>query len=1109
MKITRYLLLFLVVLVDLPVSGRVNHLLPVPKQVEMSENGEKLMLTGRLTCVALPSERIVRAFENLTGQTLTTQAGSPALSIVVGVAISGAYDYTLQGYPNEAYQLTVATTGITIRAATETGVIRAIQTLAQLAEEGSGGVEACHITDWPAFKLRGWMHDIGRSYISVEELKKQIRLLGRFKVNTFHFHLTENQGWRFEVKRYPQLTRASSMTRFTGQYYTQDECREIVSLAADYGITVIPEIDMPGHSAAFERAMGHSMQTDQGVAELKHILDEVADVFGDAPYIHIGADEQTITYTNFLSIMTDYVHGLGKKVVVWNPIRGVTISSSMGADMTQMWSTSGRAISGLPNIDCRYNYVNHFDVFADLVGIYKSNIYYANQGSAEVAGTITAVWNDRYVEDEQSIMRQNNVYANVLASTERAWKGDGSQYIEVGGTTLPNSGDEYDEFADWERRFLFHKAHSLSEAPISYVRQTDVKWQITDAFPNGGSASTLLPPEIEGLKDSYEYNGTTYGTGRATGAGIYLRHTWGTTVPAYYASPQLNSTAYAWTYVYSPVAQTAGALIEFQNYGRSENDMAPDNGKWDRKGSRIWLNDVEIPGPTWTNAGRSVSSEVPLKNENFTERAPVSIQLQQGWNKVFLKLPYVSASNVRLNKWMFTFVITDIEGRNALDGLIYSPKKILDEEAEAVSAHIDELRHAVRERTGTEPGFLPASLADDLNAAMISIEATLGDSMTPEQRAQQIADLDAAYNTFLNRCNTTSERIMPLTSVGQTFHWYTLCALRDSRYLQSNGNGAKLSGVASGSSAATQWKFEMRSDGTYDIINRADGTYLSQTTYSGTSHLVSTTAAPAQGWKLKAAATMGYLIITAGTNQLNQGNSGQGYVIFNWGSGTNTTDTGCQFAIRLYETIEPFRPLVSDSFVRHWYTFCTPLRNNRYLQSNGVGSGLTGVADGSGMKVMWRFVSRDDGTYDIVNRSDNSYISPTASYNTQLTTSATQPTQGWCISDAATDGYHIVTSGSVQLNQCNAGLNYKIYNWGEGTNTTDTGCQYAINKCDMTLKGDIDNNKQIAASDVTTLLRLMLNQQTTSCDPFVIDMNSDGQVSLADVTSLVNLIVNE
>ena len=99
-----------------------------------------------------------------------------------------------------------------------------------------------------------------------------------------------------------------------------------------------------------------------------------------------------------------------------------------------------------------------------------------------------------------------------------------------------------------------------------------------------------FPPETEGLKSSYVYHGRTYTTGYATGAGIYLRHTWGEgTIPAFYAHPKGNTTAYAWTYVYSPKAQDVGALIEIYNYGRSEKDLAPNDEYWDRMGAKIWL----------------------------------------------------------------------------------------------------------------------------------------------------------------------------------------------------------------------------------------------------------------------------------------------------------------------------------------------------------------------------------------------------------------------------------------------------------------------------------------------------------------------------------------
>ena len=675
----------IMILLAINAQGKVGHLLPMPKQVTLNKESAPLMLTGSLYFEGCPSNRILTAFRNLTSQQATTDKQAPHVEIKLVEAIEGAYDYHFEGYPNEAYRLTVDSRGIRIAAITETGVIRAIQTLAQLAEGDTqdGEVEACEIVDWPAFKLRGYMHDIGRSFISSEELKKQLQLFGRFKVNTFHLHLTENQAWRFEVKQYPQLTEASTMTRFAGQYYTQEECREIVRTASEYGITVIPEIDMPGHSAAFTRAMGHSMQTAQGVEELKNILDEVAEVFTDAPYIHIGADEQAITYPDFLRIITSHIHEKGKGVVVWNPISGVGITDKTGADMTQMWSTAGKRIAGLHNIDCRYNYVNHFDVFADLVGIYKSNIYYAQQGDEEIAGEITAIWNDRYIAQgsidhcttaAEAIMRQNNVYANVLASTERAWKGGGQQYIETGGTLLPTEGQELEEFKDWERRFLFHKNHSLKGEPIPYVRQTNVCWRITDAFPNDGNADSAFPPETEGPKDCYTWQGKTYNTGCAIGAAIYLRHTWDKLVPGYYADPQPNHTAYAWTFVYSPIEQEAGALVEFQNYGRSEKDLAPENGHWDRKGSRLWLNDEELSAPVWDNAGKeSMDHETPLRNENMTARKPIKVQLRQGWNKVFIKLPYVRATGIRLNKWMFTFVLTDTEGRDALEGLVYSP----------------------------------------------------------------------------------------------------------------------------------------------------------------------------------------------------------------------------------------------------------------------------------------------------------------------------------------------------------------------------------------------------------------------------------------------------
>lgn len=646
--------------------AKIQHLLP--RVHTLSTHGEKFAL-GRNVTINDPTDNpVLREIIEDAGASIS-ENGDAFINVRIVDEINGTFNHQLADYPDEAYHLSVSSDVITIEAMSPVGVLRAAQTLSQLAID-TDAIEGVEIIDWPAFKLRGFMHDVGRSFISVEELKKQLKLLSSFKVNTFHWHLTENQAWRMEIKAYPQLTSPQSMTRFPGCYYSQDECREIMEVAKKYGVIVIPEIDMPGHSEAFERAMNCSMQSTEGKEILLKVLEEVADVFSESPYIHIGADEKTITDNTFLDTMIDKLHSMGKKVVCWNPIRGVDVGSHK-FDMTQMWSSAGNRVKGIPNIDCRYNYVNHFDVFADLVGIFRSSIYYEQQGTPEVAGTITAIWNDRKTPAQEDIIKQNNIYANILASAERAWIGGGKQYIEKGGTFLPNTGDEFDEFADWERRFLIHKELSLKDEPIPYVKQTNVKWNVTESFPNGGNIYKTFTPEED-------LEGGDFASTTVTGAGIYLRHTWGTLVPSIYGDTDINQTAYAYTYVYSPVPQTVGALIEFQNYSRSEKDSAPSTGKWDRKGSRIWLNDTELIPEEWGNTEKNITHETDLLNENFTARSPLKVELKQGWNKVFVKLVYVSAANVRLNKWMWTFVLTDPDGRKEVDGLIYSPSKIFE-----------------------------------------------------------------------------------------------------------------------------------------------------------------------------------------------------------------------------------------------------------------------------------------------------------------------------------------------------------------------------------------------------------------------------------------------
>ena len=575
----------------------------------------------------------------------------------------------------EAYRLSVSNKRIKIEAVTEQGVYWAMQTLRQLERKKGkrSSVAGCEIVDWPAFRIRGFMQDVGRSYISMEELKREIEILSRFKINVFHWHLTENQAWRLESKIFPMLNDSVNTIRMPGKYYTLEEARDLVDFCKKHQVLLIPEIDMPGHSAAFVRAFRHDMQSPEGMKILKLLLDEVCETF-DVPYLHIGTDEVEFTNPHFVPEIVAYVRSKGKKVISWNP--GWHYKPGE-IDMTHLWSYRGKAQPGIPAIDSKFHYLNHFDVFGDIVALYNSRIYDQAEGSEDIAGTILALWHDRLIDNEWNLVIENGLYPNMLAIAERAWRGGGTEYFDGLGTILPPEDTEaFKEFADFEKRMLWHKEHTFKGYPFAYVKQTNVKWNITDAFPNGGDMDKVFPPEQE-LKDTYHYNGNTYGVRQAIGAGIYLRHVWGDMVPAFYADPKENHTAYAYTWVYSPKDQEVGLWAEFQNYSRSEMDLAPLPDKWDYKGSRIWINDREILPPVWTATHKVKSYEVPLGNENCVGRVPLAVHLNKGWNKVFLKLPIgkFKMAETRLVKWMFTAVFVTPDGERAVEGLIYSPDR--------------------------------------------------------------------------------------------------------------------------------------------------------------------------------------------------------------------------------------------------------------------------------------------------------------------------------------------------------------------------------------------------------------------------------------------------
>lgn len=261
----------------------------------------------------------------LTGkkQEVTTQSiKSNAIILKIG---------KLKSKNQEAYQITVTKNNIVITGTTEAGVFYGIQTLRKATPTDNAKIvyPAAIINDEPRFGYRGMHLDVARHFFSTDFVKKYIDILALHNVNTFHWHLTDDQGWRVEIKKYPKLTQIGSIRKETmigrssneydgtphGGFYTQDEIREIIKYAQDRYITIIPEIDLPGHMLAalasypelgctggpYEVSKRWGIFDDVLCAGkettfqfLEDVLSEVSDLF-PSKYIHIGGDESPKT----------------------------------------------------------------------------------------------------------------------------------------------------------------------------------------------------------------------------------------------------------------------------------------------------------------------------------------------------------------------------------------------------------------------------------------------------------------------------------------------------------------------------------------------------------------------------------------------------------------------------------------------------------------------------------------------------------------------------------------------------------------------------------------------------------------------------------------------
>jgi len=440
-----------------------------------------------------------------------------------GLAIHLSLDTSLVALGDEGYRLAVADDGVQITAATPSGVFYGIQTLRQLLPVGqTGGTIPClRIEDKPRFSWRGFMLDEGRHFQGKASVLRLLDTMALLKLNIFHWHLTEDQGWRIEIKQYPRLTEVGSQRDGTAQgmidmarnkhngvphggFYTQDEVREVVAYAAERHITVVPEIEMPGHSSAALASypeLGctggpytvptrfgifkdvYCVGKDGTLAFLQNVLDEVMALF-PSPYIHIGGDEaprarwktcphcqQRIAENNLgdthglqlylTNHMARYLAENGRSLIGWNEILNDDLDPSA---IAQYWVRNkkgmiaaienGRRTIMSPNwttyLDYSYSLTslskcyNHDPLFPEL----------SADGAKHVLGIEAPLWTE-FVPTAERMGYQ--AFPRLTAVAEIAW-----------------TPTEQKELADFHQR-LPEFLKRLEEIGLTYAPLTDVE----------------------------------------------------------------------------------------------------------------------------------------------------------------------------------------------------------------------------------------------------------------------------------------------------------------------------------------------------------------------------------------------------------------------------------------------------------------------------------------------------------------------------------------------------------------------------------------------------------------------------------------------------------
>lgn len=344
----------------------------IPKPTSISESEGEYIVSSKTRIVLQKENDEIAPIANLLSAYLK-QVSDDEATVVVENSDQSSGDIQLslteeESLGEEGYELSVTTDSIRLQAKCPAGLYYGIQTLRQFlptSHMATVSLPGVSIRDTPRFSWRGAMLDVARHFFGVDDVKRYIDLISHYKMNRLHLHLSDDQGWRLEIKSWPRLTEIGGSTQVgagKGGYYTQEQYKEIVEYARSRYVTIVPEIDTPGHTNAAlasyaelnssEEAAQLYTDTQVGFSTL-WINNEITykfldDVIGEiaaitpTPYLHIGGDEARSTpeadYKYFIKRVQEIVASHGKTAVGWSEIGEAEL---LPDTIAQIWIPAG------------------------------------------------------------------------------------------------------------------------------------------------------------------------------------------------------------------------------------------------------------------------------------------------------------------------------------------------------------------------------------------------------------------------------------------------------------------------------------------------------------------------------------------------------------------------------------------------------------------------------------------------------------------------------------------------------------------------------------------------------------------------------------------------